>query len=68
MLKKVVANKLKTFLVEIEEIAAIEFVEWLDEKYQILPGGFDIKQLYEDFLKLHPDKILNDYIRKHKTI
>jgi len=68
MLKKTVANKLKAFLMEIEETAAVEFVIWLDEKYQILPGGLDIKQLYEDFLKLNPDKVLNDYIRKHNTV
>lgn len=68
MLKKTVGNKLRDFLYGERENAAVEFVKWLNDNYHILPDESDIQQLYKDFIKLNPDKLTNDYLRKHKTI
>lgn len=73
MLKKTVANKLKDFLMNERENAAIEFIKWLDEKFYILPGGMDLKKLYDEFLRLNPNVFYplknsnNDNVQQHKT-
>jgi hypothetical protein len=56
MLKKIVANKLRDFLLSERETAATGFLKYVDEVYHILPGGLDIHQLYKDFTTLKYQK------------
>jgi hypothetical protein len=63
--KKVVANKLKDLLLEERRNAAVQFGNFLEERL-LLRGGLDIEGLYNDFIRLNPNKLTNDYLQRHR--